>query len=339
MTNVSVIVPVFNVAPYLVDCIQSLARQSLRDLEFILIDDASTDASLDLLEEHATPRMRVVRNKENLGLAATRNRGLELATGEYVCFVDSDDLISSRHCELMYEAATRDRADVVAGSVTSFRHGSPWAPTSSSIATPAVFRDLRRGHTARAYWYTPRFLFRRSYLDGIGLRFQGNIRLGEDTVFNCEALNRSRHIALVHSPTYHIRQRPLSLTSTRGQPAQVRNLELQYRALKHFYVDRGLWDERCRDLHSYVLDFQLPQAINNARYLASNRADVAGQLRSMTETTWLNESLADRTATHDLGLRRRTTAALLRRRAFGSLAYLYPPHSPTPGESDAPNSA
>ena len=94
MVKISVIVPVFNVEKYLKFCLDSLTNQTIQDLEFICINDGSTDSSPDILEQFAKKDSRIkIFNQQNSGLSATRNRGVELATGEFLAFCDSDDWV------------------------------------------------------------------------------------------------------------------------------------------------------------------------------------------------------------------------------------------------------
>ncbi len=110
---ISVIVPVYNVEPYLAGCLDSILSQTYRDLEILLIDDGSTDRGGTICDEYAAkdPRIRVF-HTENRGLSAARNRGLDEAKGEYVGFVDSDDRIDPDMFEYLLEAAERTGADV-----------------------------------------------------------------------------------------------------------------------------------------------------------------------------------------------------------------------------------
>lgn len=95
MAKVSVIIPVYNVEDYLAECLESVVNQTYKDLEILCINDCSTDHSLEILEEYAQKDARIVisGNQENCGLAYTRNKGMELATGDYILFLDSDDTI------------------------------------------------------------------------------------------------------------------------------------------------------------------------------------------------------------------------------------------------------
>ena len=96
MTNISILVAVYNGERYLRQCLDSILEQTMKDLQVICVDDASTDHSLDILREYAAKdsRVQVLSLEANVGVAAARNRGLRLATGKYVCFVDCDDWIA-----------------------------------------------------------------------------------------------------------------------------------------------------------------------------------------------------------------------------------------------------
>ena len=106
MPKVSIIVPVYNEEEYVSACLLSLINQTLDDIEIILIDDNSIDNSLNILLDYAKkyPNIKVYHNEKNIGQGASRNRGLSLATGEYIGFVDSDDYIRNTMYEDMYKA-------------------------------------------------------------------------------------------------------------------------------------------------------------------------------------------------------------------------------------------
>lgn len=106
MPKISIIVPVYNEEEYVSTCLDSLVKQTLDDIEIITIDDNSTDNSLNILLDYARkyPNIKVYHNEKNIGQGASRNRGLKLATGEYIGFVDSDDYVRSTMYEDMYKA-------------------------------------------------------------------------------------------------------------------------------------------------------------------------------------------------------------------------------------------
>lgn len=114
MSKVSVIVPIYNVERYLPRCMNSILNQTLKDIEIILIDDGSPDNCSQMCDEYAKedPRIKVV-HKKNAGLGYARNSGLDIATGEYVAFVDSDDYVKTNMYETLYRKAKENTADVV----------------------------------------------------------------------------------------------------------------------------------------------------------------------------------------------------------------------------------
>lgn len=107
MPKVSVIVPAYNSEQELKACLDSLVEQTEKDIEIIVIDDGSTDKSIEIEEEYKNnyPNIRVYRNKENLGQSETRNRGIQLAEGDYIAFLDSDDYVNPEMYEELYKAA------------------------------------------------------------------------------------------------------------------------------------------------------------------------------------------------------------------------------------------
>lgn len=112
---ISVLVPVYNVQHFLPECLDSILRQSYKNLEIICTDDASTDKSAEILHSYAQKdaRLRVISLPENLGVAYARNILLQEAKGEYICFIDSDDWVKPEYVEHLYRLARENRADIV----------------------------------------------------------------------------------------------------------------------------------------------------------------------------------------------------------------------------------
>lgn len=111
---ISIIIPIYNVAPYLPTCLDSIIQQTYRDLEIILVDDGSTDGCAAIADDYAVRDNRVqVIHQTNSGLSAARNAGLKVATGEYVWFIDSDDYIALNACEILVQKAQQDNDDVI----------------------------------------------------------------------------------------------------------------------------------------------------------------------------------------------------------------------------------
>ena len=140
--KVSVIVPVYKVETYLVRCLDSLCRQSLRDIEIVLVDDASPDRCGEICEAYAEKdaRFKVIHHLENRGLGAARNTGIAHATCDYLMFVDSDDVVHEDFCRLPYESAVKYQADLVMFNYRNVKDG--------------VLGD--EGHTAVLFGYKDR---------------------------------------------------------------------------------------------------------------------------------------------------------------------------------------
>lgn len=117
MPKVSIIVPVYNAEKYIKRCLDALLRQTLDDLEYILVDDCSEDRSLDILQEiqkqNPDKNIQIIKNERNSGVSHSRNVGLNYANGEFVYFCDNDDWVKPEMLEEMYNFAESRKLDVV----------------------------------------------------------------------------------------------------------------------------------------------------------------------------------------------------------------------------------
>ncbi len=120
--KVSIVIPVFNVAPYLDMCMQSVCAQTLADIEIIAVNDASTDNSLAVLRkwQQKDSRIKIINHETNTLTAGARNDGLDMAHGEYVCFLDGDDYLDTTFCEKLYNLAKSTDADIAKGLTKTF---------------------------------------------------------------------------------------------------------------------------------------------------------------------------------------------------------------------------
>ncbi|GGZ90510.1 hypothetical protein GCM10010389_31050 [Streptomyces echinoruber] len=195
--TVSVIVAAYNAMPYLTRCITSVAEQTIgRDaLEVIAVDDGSTDgtaAELERLAKEYPGLLRVVRQENSGGPAAPRNKGLDLARGTYVFFLDADDYLGPEALERMVAAAEGNGTDVVLGKMVGV--GGRQAPTS-------MFRRNQPKtdvFSSRVYWtLSPMKLFRRELVERHGLRFPTDLATGEDQPFVAAAYLHASGISVV----------------------------------------------------------------------------------------------------------------------------------------------
>ena len=105
MPKVYVILPVYNVAQYIDKCIQSLLAQTLKDVEFIFVDDCSPDNSVDIIKSYTDPRIKILQHDINKYTAEARNTGLKASSGEYIAFIDPDDYVDPEFIQELLSAA------------------------------------------------------------------------------------------------------------------------------------------------------------------------------------------------------------------------------------------
>lgn len=175
---ISVIVPVYKVEDVLSRCLDSLCRQSLQNIEILLVDDASPDRCGVICEAYAEkdPRFRVIHHPENRGLSAARNTGIAQASADYLMFVDSDDWVHEDFCKLPYECAVQNNAELVMfGRLFVDRHGSVTSVRCktdkfSGRLTHLEALDLlftKAGHAAWNKLYKKKIFDTISYPDGL----------------------------------------------------------------------------------------------------------------------------------------------------------------------------
>ena len=126
-TQISIIVPVYNVEPYLRQCLDSILGQTFTNFEVLLINDGSPDSSGDICREYVAKDSRFhYFEKENGGLSDARNYGIERAQGEYLTFIDSDDFVDEKHLENLFLASRLSNADITIGGFSRFENGTFW---------------------------------------------------------------------------------------------------------------------------------------------------------------------------------------------------------------------
>jgi len=208
MYKISVIVPVYNAENYIDVALQSVCGQTYSDLEIILVDDGSTDNSLSLCREWEKKDERIiVCHQENAGASAARNKGLELATGKYVMFMDGDDWIEKNMLQVLYEEAERHQANVACCTLQEDDEVAD-EKTRNSVNKKASYEadyfgnKTDSGLALLTVWGPVCKLYRR---DVIGdCRFE-DYKVAEDLLFNATVICSEKfHTAvLVEYPFYH----------------------------------------------------------------------------------------------------------------------------------------
>lgn len=255
---ISVIVPVYQVKDYLDECIQSLSRQTWRNMEVLLVDDGSTDGSSAICDRYAgkDSRFRVF-HQENKGLSGARNEGLQQAKGEYIAFVDSDDLISPVYIEELYHLIRKYDADI---SVCDYSVNRETVDKEHRNDLKSICLDsemmLKEWHGKRKRVETVVWnkLYRREILlnNGQSALFPEG-KLHEDVYVSHQIVQNAKRIAVTEEKLYMYRQRKSSIKNSGITEEKVRqNLEAQAVRLDFFYR-RGMKGSSRRLAVGYLL--------------------------------------------------------------------------------------
>lgn len=205
---ISVIVPVYNVKPYLGRCVDSILNQSHRELEVILINDGSTDGSAALCRQYAAKDSRVkVIEQSNQGVSTARNVGIEAATGTYLAFVDGDDTIERDMYECLLAALEREKC---AAAVCLFAGMLVPAAIPSEPQWKDLWYSLLRGDLLMSSLCNK--LYRTEAWTGLHIDL--GIRFTEDLWINAQIFSRMPGAVLVQKPFYHYEERRDSAVQT-----------------------------------------------------------------------------------------------------------------------------
>ncbi len=260
--KVSVIMPVYNAAAFLHQCLDSVINQTLQEIEIICIDDGSRDDSLAILEAYAKkePRMQVLR-QENAGAGAARNKGLAVAKGAYLSILDADDFFEPDMLEKAYEKAVETRAQIVVFRADRYRMDlDQFDPIPWSICEKAlpVYRPMDRyTFTENVFkvflgWAWDK-LFDRSFVEENHLRFQ-EIRSSNDLLFVFTAICVAARIEIVEDVLLHQRSgNPASISNSREKSWD--NCYKALTALREALRERGIFWELEQDYINYALHF------------------------------------------------------------------------------------
>jgi succinoglycan biosynthesis protein ExoO len=214
--KVSVITPAYNVAPYIGQAIESVQAQTLPDWEMIIVDDASTDETAQVVQRYLDdPRIKFFQNEQNMGAGYTRNRALDAATGEWIAVLDADDWYAPHRLERLVAFAEDWGVDVVGdltictdsrGKTLRLRSWATRAPIPKQPFRVAPEQAIRI-HAAFKYLARAEFLRRKQ------VRYVPEIRKSQDTAFLLEMLIKGAQCAVVPEALYYYRLYPNTITS------------------------------------------------------------------------------------------------------------------------------
>lgn len=236
---VSVLVPTFEVAPWLAAALGSALAQSLRDLEVVVVDDGSRDGSAAIAEVMAVrdPRLRVIRRSDNRGSAATRSEALEHARGRWIAVLDGDDRMEPERLARLVATAEAVGADWIADDQWIEAEGRSWPPARLLFAEPEGASRLDPAHfldhdpPETIGYGTLKPLVRRAFLEAHGIRWRPEAGRSDDFLFTIDCMAAGAACWLLNEPLYRYRLRPASqVTSLGPQETLDHMLEVQAQA-------------------------------------------------------------------------------------------------------------
>lgn len=270
---ISLIVPVYNTADFLRQCLDSILGQTLRDIEVVCVDDGSTDSSADILEEYASSdsRIRVI-HKENGGLVSARKAGIKEAAGEYIGYVDSDDWIEADMIERLYHVLLKENVDVVmcgrfedTGNVSRpVYHGIPAGRYGKQDLINIVYPNMIVNGAFFEWGIFPSVwdkLFRRKSIEKYQIDVDNSLVMGEDAACVYPALLNADSIYVLHDCFYHYRQSAESMVkhNDNGEKQRERFRILYHSVKVSFEKYKGIYDMQ-KQWKEYLLFLMIPRA-------------------------------------------------------------------------------
>lgn len=268
--RVSVIVPVYNGERYLRPCIDSILGQTFRDMEIILVNDGSTDASAAMLAEYAAKDERIrVEEHANCGVGATRNKAIELARGEYIRFIDCDDTLPEDSIEVLVRRADETKSDLVISAYEELLLERAFLrdllKKDETVDCNSFLKDFSRYPNSFYYGVLWNKLFRRDIIMEHGIRFDPSMTWGEDFTFVVQYLVHVQRVSYMRKPVYVYRRNPNGLTMAMVPHCfkhPLRSIGFRVSMFKNYrrmFIERGIYEQFKNRLWMYLVTFTINQ--------------------------------------------------------------------------------
>ena len=244
MPYVSVVIPAYNAADFIVDAYRSVVTQTLNDWEIIFVNDGSGDATLSVVKllAAADPRIKVINLPSNSGPARARNAAIAIAEGDWIAMLDADDRYSQNRLESLTEAAERTGADIILDNQfivdpilrrTAFLAFDPPKNYLTHLRYEDFLRNIQPNTLFDFGYLQP--VIRRSWLVANGINYQEGLRLGEDRMLLLECYARNAKVILVSKPYYHYYFQYSQLTRSNSPTSRTKpNYEPLLAAMQQF---------------------------------------------------------------------------------------------------------
>jgi glycosyltransferase involved in cell wall biosynthesis len=298
--SVSVIIPVYNTAAYLAECLDSVISQRILDMEIIVVNDGSTDGCIDITRRYSKLDDRIILlDKANQGASAARNDAMRMAKGDYIMFLDSDDIYTAEVVKIAYNQISRNSCDVVIFNGRAFEDGCKIRRWSDKFYFNLDAKDENNiapglywiGRTGGRIQQAAMKIYRREFIVENNLKF-GDSLAGEDYFFLYMCMIRAERVGYMHFEGYCRRHRPGSLETDKsihgtlerirsfGQILSTLNLvaDGKYRRIiagQHAYYASVLWVRCMIRYDASERDYLLKEFLNAhlEEFISGNRND------------------------------------------------------------------
>ena len=279
--RVSIIIPVYNVGPYVEDCIRSVMRQTYAGpMECIMVDDWGTDNSMEIVErlifEYNGPiSFNILHHTHNRGLSAARNTGMDAASGDYLFFLDSDDILTDDCINLLVKPLGTEWYDMVLGDIEVCNNVPLHSGLKLNLPDQTVLRNTEILNTYRTEWnmLAQNKLYRSQFIKSTRLKyFEGLIH--EDELWSFQTACLATSLVAVRSTTYLYRIREGSIVSQSKGEKKARNISVLIKEISRFAKESNHFNEHT---------FQIVNAFfyKVLKFYSTNKLEFEGKYREL----------------------------------------------------------
>ncbi len=209
--KISVIIPVYNREKYIKNCLEVITNQTYKDLEIIIVNDGSSDNSINIINTFTDERIKLIHHEKNQGLSAARNTGIDNATGKYIHFMDDDDEVNPEFYKYLITASEKHQADVSVCSLIIQYRLSNSLKYGKEIVVSDTVEKFKTSHMMR-HGYVWRYLFKTDFIQKNNLNFEYG-RFCEDGIFSFMAIFYANKVVTVPKAVYNYTDTPNSITN------------------------------------------------------------------------------------------------------------------------------
>ena len=259
---ISIIVPIYNREKFLDKCIASIINQTYKKLEIILVDDGSSDSSLEICKKYAATDERIkVISQENGGVSKARNKGLEVATGEYVQFVDSDDYIESNMCQTFIDCINND--PTIEYIICGLNYCTGEGSIDYTTILPLPINNMEDFYSNfflllnRFFRCPTNKFFKLSIIKQNSISFLKGIHIAEDAIFNIDYLSKTSNVKVIEDCLYNVIEHNTSRLTTSFNEKEFEAQYIFYNKLITYLINHNSFhnENKTTVLEQYIYNF------------------------------------------------------------------------------------